>query len=286
MTATSVELAIRNQTQVERLGAETRIHILAVIKPSNFTIPSIQHQNGPILSYPELTYPLDFESPSLTSEDPISNPANQNNLRPPSATANNHDGTSQARESPTRDLSTGSTIVAADAHPSSTESSKETAHPSSQWPNPSIARRDNLAKRTFLILKMPEPGYNPWDLGSSLLNWESVMGDSVLDWVLPFKRSPCCNHEEGESYYQVGPMVDLLKSKYGLIPESEIRAYGGRRREERLDPRDYPSAINANSRLGQHEGTEEHQGRRYDDSKEGNSVGEPGIEMGDINRRK
>lgn len=37
-------------------------------------------------------------------------------------------------------------------------------------------------------------------------------------------------------------MVDLLKNKYGLIGEGEIRKFGGKWREERLREEEYPSA--------------------------------------------
>lgn len=286
MTATSAELAIRNQTQVERLGAETRIHILAFLKPPGFRVPSAQEQTSPILAYPELTYPLEFESAAQSAHADLS--VMNDNLA-----TQTHSGAPQGRQSPLRDFSTGSTVVSANGSRPSSEANKEGFQ--SLWPTPAIAARDRQATRTFLILKMLEPGYNPWDLGSSRLNWESVMGYSVLDWLLPLKRSPCCNHEEGESYYQVGPMVDLLKARYGLIQESEIRAYGGKLRDERLDPRDYPSAVRAEyeqqqqARREEDDGGEKKRRRRRKDkddtTKENISSGQPDIEMGEMNER-
>jgi palmitoyltransferase len=208
MTATSVELAIRNQTQVERLGAETRIHILAVVKPRipSSAPPSSQPQMA--FSCPEITYPLGAGPQPLVNR----------NFAPSDAQSHG-----PVHQQPDFDL-----VQSVISNGNATGQSSG----SPQWPSKEIAERDRKAVRTFNILKMPEVGYNPWDLGSSRLNWETVMGYSVLDWLLPIKRSPCCEHEETESYYQVGPMVDLLRSKYGLIKESEIRMYGGRRRTE------------------------------------------------------
>lgn len=62
------------------------------------------------------------------------------------------------------------------------------------------------------------PGENPFDLGSSLKNMQQVMGYSVLDWLLPFKQSPCADHSSLESAFALGPVVTRLKQEAGLIP--------------------------------------------------------------------
>ncbi|KAI1178878.1 DHHC palmitoyltransferase-domain-containing protein [Nemania sp. FL0916] len=74
--------------------------------------------------------------------------------------------------------------------------------------------RDDLATRSFAILET-YPGENPWDLGY-WRNWQSIMGTSLVDWILPIHHSPCANHENLESLYQMGPMLDQLRSRYGL----------------------------------------------------------------------
>jgi hypothetical protein len=85
-----------------------------------------------------------------------------------------------------------------------------------------LSDRDLKANRTFAILKMLELGDNPWDLGTRIANWETVMGISVWDWFLPVRRSPCCNHEDTESHFMIGPWVDLLRCKVGfLAPENK-----------------------------------------------------------------
>ena len=72
--------------------------------------------------------------------------------------------------------------------------------------------RDQLATRKFAILRT-KPRENPWDLGIRR-NWESVMGDSVLEWLLPLRRSPCCNHESMVSDYPLGAVLSRMKKRY------------------------------------------------------------------------
>ena len=72
-----------------------------------------------------------------------------------------------------------------------------------------LAPRDARARRTFAILRT-QPGVNPWDLGA-WRNFKSVMGNSVLEWLLPIRHSPCCNHESAESEYEFGPVIQELR---------------------------------------------------------------------------
>lgn len=68
--------------------------------------------------------------------------------------------------------------------------------------------------RTFVVLQT-QPGDRPWDLGSPLANWKEVMGNNVMDWLLPLKMSPCCN-EDGRTFFRFGPAVDRLLERHGL----------------------------------------------------------------------
>jgi palmitoyltransferase len=85
--------------------------------------------------------------------------------------------------------------------------------------------RDQLATRTFAIIKT-EMGENPWDLGY-YRNWKSVMGNNILDWLLPLKESPCAKSETNESFYEMGPLYHELRTRFGL-PEVS----GGKERAE------------------------------------------------------
>jgi palmitoyltransferase len=82
-----------------------------------------------------------------------------------------------------------------------------------------ISARDRLATRTFAILKT-DLDENPWDLGF-LKNWQSVMGTNIIDWLLPIRGSPCALHESTVSDYELGPLVDRLKERYGLRESRE-----------------------------------------------------------------
>ncbi|KAJ6785078.1 hypothetical protein PWT90_08532 [Aphanocladium album] len=74
--------------------------------------------------------------------------------------------------------------------------------------------RDLRAQRKFAILRV-ESRENPWDLGFGR-NWTSVMGHSPLEWLLPIKHSPCCDHDSMESDYPAGPLLDELKKRFNF----------------------------------------------------------------------
>ncbi|KAK3500976.1 DHHC palmitoyltransferase-domain-containing protein [Neurospora crassa] len=74
--------------------------------------------------------------------------------------------------------------------------------------------RDMLATRTFAVVKT-ELGENPWDLGF-YRNWKSVMGNSIIDWLLPLKDSPCATYENNESFYEMGPIYLRVRERFRL----------------------------------------------------------------------
>lgn len=83
-------------------------------------------------------------------------------------------------------------------------------------PGDAAETRDLQATHKFAILRA-EPSENPWHLGW-WANWKSVMGTNVLEWLLPLRHSPCCNHESMVSDYPFGPLLDDLKRRYN-VPE-------------------------------------------------------------------
>ncbi|KAK8070466.1 Palmitoyltransferase PFA5 [Apiospora hydei] len=78
--------------------------------------------------------------------------------------------------------------------------------------------RDALAIRTFAILRT-EAGENPWDLGY-WENWKEVMGTNIIDWLFPIRRSPCVKHDQTESFYRMGKIVDEVRARHGIAPDS------------------------------------------------------------------
>lgn len=79
--------------------------------------------------------------------------------------------------------------------------------------------RDRLAIRTFAIVTT-EPDENPWDLGWRR-NWAAVMGHSLVDWLLPIHGSPCAIHDDMESDYEIGPLLQTLRERHGLRDPSQ-----------------------------------------------------------------
>lgn len=80
----------------------------------------------------------------------------------------------------------------------------------------SPSARDQCAVRRFAILRT-KPREDPWNLGL-WRNWKTVMGFNAAEWLLPIRHSPCCDHENMESDYQLGPLLARLKVRYG-VPE-------------------------------------------------------------------
>lgn len=106
-----------------------------------------------------------------------------------------------------------------------------------------LSPRDQLATRTYAIVRT-EMGENPWDLGY-YRNWTSVMGDNLIDWLLPFNESPCAIYNNNESFYEMGPLYQELRTRFGLpevVPagkgSAEMRERGGRKKNGTNGTRD------------------------------------------------
>ncbi len=246
MTGTSIHLVLTNRTQVENLGARTKIYVLAIIKPSLDQLTNIEPNLESKGSYLEVTYPLEVhESPQIASSTnrPLTAsaivsveqtgattvPATSTGSLPPTT------ATSGQRWSPTSTLINTFAVEPDLIAIKKREQSMTGFHPAAEIPTATpensiptrfLSERDQNATRTFAILKTPAPGLNPWDLKSRLLNWQTVMGNDVIDYLLPLRRSPCCNHDGPESQFAFGPVVDQLRVDYGLISpdDSHVRS--------------------------------------------------------------
>lgn len=86
-------------------------------------------------------------------------------------------------------------------------------------------------RRTFAILETA-PGANPFDLGP-LSNFQEIMGMTVWEWLAPIKPSPCLKHDDPNSLYKLGPVVDQLKATTGLKQWSFYPPKSPRRRRSR-----------------------------------------------------
>ena len=72
------------------------------------------------------------------------------------------------------------------------------------------------ATKTFAILHS-KPGENPWDLGA-YENFKSVMGEHWIDWLLPIKYSPCCDHQKHNGQFAMGSVVQRMRREAGIMP--------------------------------------------------------------------
>ncbi|KAE9365298.1 zf-DHHC-domain-containing protein [Stipitochalara longipes BDJ] len=244
MTITSIDLAMDNYTQVEKIGAKSAVHVLAILKPSRSNMIRDRDGSGVQPYYKEITYPLDAGVPPNSDyyqpadmprtkiysharqSEPIGNP-----VVPMSEDSSKQSGQSMQESEglPSHDSS-----LEANGAPYPTEQTADRRPP---FTKERLSQRDLQATRTFAILPMLEPGNNPWNLGSRLLNFRTVMGTGLLDWFLPIRRSPCCNNEDTQSEYALGFGVDLLKSSVGFIPPRETDAPSRRRRRKSTHPK-------------------------------------------------
>ena len=88
-----------------------------------------------------------------------------------------------------------------------------------------------IPPRTFAILETRK-GENPFDLGR-LENLKQVLGYNCLDWILPWKRSPCADHSSPISSFKMNDdLIKRLQVEAGLLSEgednSEKRRHHGR----------------------------------------------------------
>jgi palmitoyltransferase len=267
MTVTSIDLAMDNYTQVEKIGAKYAVHILAVLKPPR--IEMVRSDAAVPQYYKEITYPLDVGMPPSSDyyqpadmprtklysharlSEPIANhplPTSEDIGKSSAAATQRPEGSISNRGS----LKTNEIPAAVDPMQKSLDESsdmglengvsmQEVSRPADPTARTGgrqnatarerLSERDLQATRTFAILQMLQTGENPWDLGSRILNFKTVMGSNLLDWFLPIHRSPCCNHEDGKSQFALGPAVELLKSSVGFIPPREPGTLPRRRRK-------------------------------------------------------
>jgi palmitoyltransferase len=115
------------------------------------------------------------------------------------------------------------TIVYPLARPQSHVAAPTVSSPHDSMSSSSV--RDKDAIHTFAIVQT-DLGENPWDLGY-WRNWKSVMGNNIVEWLLPIKHSPCCNHESMESDYEYGPLIAELKRRFNLPGEQQPSAENG-----------------------------------------------------------
>lgn len=247
MTVTSIDLAMDNYTQVEKLGAKSAVHVLAVLKPRRIELVRARIDAAVQPYYKEITYPLDVGiPPNPDYYQPADMPrtkiySHTQHLepigKPPGPLSEDIGNRSEAPTRGPESTSLNEDSLEANGGPRLAEPTAPTAAQQNACTKERPSERDLQATRTFAVLPMLEVGENPWDLGSRLLNFKTVMGTGLLDWFLPIRRSPCCDHEDAESQYAMGPGVNLLKSSVGFTPSRETDKSRRRKRRKRTHQR-------------------------------------------------
>lgn len=67
--------------------------------------------------------------------------------------------------------------------------------------------------RSYIVCQT-QPGDNPWDMGARK-NIQSIMGNSVIDWFLPLKMSPCAARIDKVGEYGWGEVVVRMMDEHG-----------------------------------------------------------------------
>ncbi|KAH7312009.1 DHHC palmitoyltransferase-domain-containing protein [Rhexocercosporidium sp. MPI-PUGE-AT-0058] len=272
MAGSSIHSAMWNLTQIEYLGAKTRIYTMAVIKPSHDRLLQINPELASQPPYAEITYPLGagIPTPGRSQErgvPPIKTNSHAGQWRPSPIAPRLESGSQPTSGVSPSDIQTaiGSShapanfpiVPSAQQQSGSNLNSSAPATPglpstrASMGGHERLSDRDLSATRTFAILSMQKVNQNPWDLGSAMLNLRSVMGDSIIKWFLP-TRSPCCNHENTESYYAIGPYVKNARRAAGLIEEQTTQVPRRRSRKHK----GHRSRSEGNHTLGYTNGTQ------------------------------
>ena len=118
------------------------------------------------------------------------------------------------------------------------------------------AESDPNTVRKYVILHS-RPGESPWDLGA-FRNFQSVMGLHWYQWLFPLSYSPCCDHAQPESQFEMGPVLHQMKKDAGLImrresisEKSQQRRRHRRKRRRRRNPT--PDAVEPEASLKESE---------------------------------
>lgn len=81
---------------------------------------------------------------------------------------------------------------------------------------------------SYIVLQtLPED--NPWDMGTRR-NVEDIMGQSILEWLVPWKMSPCTVRKDHTGEYGWGPVVKSMMEEYGVGSAYGRRSSRARRR--------------------------------------------------------
>jgi palmitoyltransferase len=192
MTLNNLHFASQNLTTVENFSRTSRVYFLAVhIRTTT--------SSDPLSSSEDLGEP---HTPTGDGSSGVLPPWPTSTTARPGGTNANAYFRTITYPLPRRAFPPASTTVDEGKQGSTTTSQ----HSSLEFPSG--------PKRTFAILRT-HPGDNPWDRGIRN-NLTDLLGYTVLDWLLPLRRSPFTAHKDARWEFAYGDVLDRIKVEAGL----------------------------------------------------------------------
>lgn len=109
--------------------------------------------------------------------------------------------------------------------PSSSENNPKESESDDDWPVLCVTHRSH--GKSFVVMQT-KPFQHPW-AASYMLCWKDTMGESVLDWFLPLKNSPC-KQKSRSGEFRWGELVYDMAQKYQKDnPGAQLALLEGRR---------------------------------------------------------
>lgn len=106
----------------------------------------------------------------------------------------------------------------------STNSDNKHMEADDDWPVLRIVQRYN--GRTFVVMQT-KPFQHPWS-ATLMEGWKDTMGNTVADWFLPLRNSPC-KRRSRSGEFRWGEVVYDMAAKYQRDTGAELALLEGRR---------------------------------------------------------
>ncbi|XP_014559640.1 hypothetical protein COCVIDRAFT_35151 [Bipolaris victoriae FI3] len=91
------------------------------------------------------------------------------------------------------------------------------------WPVLTTVTR--ASKRSYVVMQT-KPFEHPW-YTTLMQGWKDTMGDGILDWLLPFKQSPCKNRSHRGEFAWGEVVYDMARAYEEKHPEARLALLHG-----------------------------------------------------------
>ncbi|KAK7190490.1 palmitoyltransferase pfa5 [Paraphaeosphaeria sporulosa] len=82
----------------------------------------------------------------------------------------------------------------------STQTSRRNSSSHNAREKPNVLREVTRSDGREYVVFQTQPYVNPWDIGS-MENLRTIMGNSIVQWILPFQTSPCIKRDDVRGQY-------------------------------------------------------------------------------------